>query len=584
MPAERRRRKPSASRKTPGQRIAGAEARLPEQRAGAGAASAAASIPKTLIPETLSSRCLLPLLVLWAVLLGCTAMQNFDIWWHLRTGYWMLEHGTVPWSDLFTFTSWDRPWIDLHWGFQLLAVGLYAAGGVPLLVLTKAACLGLTVAVLWHASEWRSSLPGWARVACWCLPVICLSGRAVVRPEMLSLVLLALWLWILVRLDERPRLIWLLPLVQVVWVNCHGLFVLGLVTGAAWLIDRLARTAANGRWGLQPLPAAGPEVRTILRAGLLTGLACLVNPYFEAGLLFPLELYRKFSVDQQLYASIGEFQRPLDFVLRSGLGNVYLLAQLVLALSTAASFLPLWRMRRVSVFRLLLFAAFGFLGWKATRNTSVFAVVAGMVLASNLGELFALAQAPKPAGAGLLPNRAASGILVLLVLLVVSGVWARIGGEKGPLAITARPHWYGHAAARFAGQQGFPQHAFVAHEGLAAVYIFHNGPERPVFMDGRLEVASRETFRLYRQLKQMMIRGDLRWQEILRDSDGHLPLLLFDSRFSRLEISALLQTPGWTLVFADSAAAVFVEQDVARRLKLAAVSPEPLHRPPGLSP
>ncbi|MCA9113703.1 MAG: hypothetical protein KDA79_01360 [Planctomycetaceae bacterium] len=548
--------------------------------------------------QLLLDRAVLPLFLLWTVLLGCTAMQNFDIWWHLATGRWIVAQGFVPYTDVFTFTGWDRPWVDLHWGFQLLVLALHGLGGVPLLVLSKALCLGLTSFLLWHAAGSRQLLPAWGRALCWSLPVICLSGRSVVRPEMLSLVLLALWLWIVSRLAERPRLIWLLPVVQLVWVNCHGLFVLGLVVGGVWLTDQLARGLAAGRWGIEPVPETGPEARTILRVAVLTGLACLLNPYFEEGLLFPLVLYRKFSVDQQLYAGIGEFQRPFDFLLKYGLANVYLTAQLLLALAAAASFLPLWWHRRLSVFRLLLFAAFSLLGWKASRNTTVFATVAGFVLAANLNEILRLRRsnrpqhisetADSPGGASSTGLPVASAVcvagLLLLTALVASGHWARWSGEKGPPSLQARPYWYAHEAAIFAGQPGMPERAFIAHEGQAAVYLFHNGPQKLVFMDGRLEVASRETFQLYNSLKQMMATGDLRWQSLLRDSEGRLPLLLFDSRFSRAEISALMQTPGWRLVFADVTAAVFVDDSLATRLGLPSVSPEPLLHPPPLMP
>ena len=43
--------------------------------------------------------------------------------------------GRVPALDPFTFTSGDRPWIDLHWLFQLILAGSYALGGVPGIIL-----------------------------------------------------------------------------------------------------------------------------------------------------------------------------------------------------------------------------------------------------------------------------------------------------------------------------------------------------------------------------------------------------------------------------------------------------------------
>ena len=54
-----------------------------------------------------------------AFLLGCVEMFDTDVWWHVRAGEWILKEGRVPRLDPFTFSSANRPWIDLHWGFLL---------------------------------------------------------------------------------------------------------------------------------------------------------------------------------------------------------------------------------------------------------------------------------------------------------------------------------------------------------------------------------------------------------------------------------------------------------------------------------
>ncbi len=124
---------------------------------------------------------------------------------------------------------------------------------------------------------------------------------------MLTQLFLAAWLWIVLRIAERPRLIWLLPILQLVWVNCHALFVLGLVVGAAYARLRRAgicrRTLGVGASG------QATSGQTIVRAGALVAVACLANPYFEEGAKFPLTLYRKFSwsITISIQCNICEF-------------------------------------------------------------------------------------------------------------------------------------------------------------------------------------------------------------------------------------------------------------------------------------
>ncbi|MCH7987923.1 MAG: hypothetical protein IID46_02095 [Planctomycetes bacterium] len=529
-------------------------------------------------------------ILLWTFLLGCTPMANFDIWWHLRTGEWIVENGWVPVTDLYTYTDPNQPWIDLHWGFQLLTLGLFSLGGVSLLVLAKASCLAMTIAIGWRATG--NTLPHWAKTLCWILPVICISGRSMVRPEMLSLIFLATWLWIAENATRRPRLIWLLPVLQILWVNCHGLFVLGLVVGFAYAADRIAREFRGGRFGLEPAPES-PEFLYLFPVGVLAVIACLLNPYFEEGALFPLELYRKFSVDQEFYSGIAEFQTLLTFAQQEGsFTNLYFVAELGLWLVTAVSFILLFRQRRINVMRLLLFAAFSYLAWKASRNTNIFSLVSGVVLCGNLSDYLTLRQSQQKkesrdvsSNQSLFSKRMAiltGAIVTGLIASHLTGYWAVLGQENKTFGLGEREAWYPHDAVKFAGQPGFPQRAFLSHFGLAAVYEYHLGPNHRVFMDGRLEVVSRETYGLYQKIMQRMSDRNPNWQSLLtRDATGRFPAVILDSRQSRFAIQGVYSTPGWRLVFADASAAVFIEESLAETLNLPPADPVPLKYPDG---
>ncbi|MGE5193474.1 MAG: hypothetical protein ACM3U2_13350 [Deltaproteobacteria bacterium] len=514
-------------------------------------------------------------LLLWTFLSLCYPLYDTDFWWHLKTGEWILQEGRIPQVDLYTFTEVGKPWIDLHWGFQLLITFLYRLGGVDLVSLVKAAVITGAVAVAWQAGGRR--LPVWGKAALWILPVICISGRGYERPEMLSQLFLACWMWMATHVDRRPGLIWFLPMLQVVWVNCHALFVLGLVVGACYAADCVARDVARGRWGLAP-PAPKPSSREIIWAAGLVALACLANPYFEEGALFPLTLYRKFSVEQDFYSkNVGEFHRPIDFLMMfgwKGVANIYLLSEVGVWCVTAASFVWLIvHRRRWSVLRLLLFAGFSQLAWKATRNTNIFAIVSGFVACENLSEAMIPEGQPAAGGSRLPRTWGMAALLAGLILAVVSGLWNEIGEQNKPFALGEAREWFMHDAAKFAGQPGFPGRAFVSHNGQAAVYIYHNAPERLVFMDGRLEVCSRNTFEVYNWILSLMADANPGWQEVFKENKGELPAVLLDNRMSLLQIRGLLMTPGWRLVFSDPVGAVFLSNEQADKLALVKVEP-----------
>ncbi|NQV23434.1 MAG: hypothetical protein HQ518_03610, partial [Rhodopirellula sp.] len=415
-----------------------------------------------------------------------------------------------------------------------------------------------------------------------------------------------------------------LPLLLVLWVNCHALFVFGIVIFAAWAADFGLRHVAAGRWWLAKLPgendgflttpendlsfdvstretaASSPAVsaQQVITVGGLLAAACLLNPYFEEGALFPLVLFRKLSIDEAFYSvRVDEFTSPVTFFEQIGLRSLHLDAAGLLWLLAAASFLWLATYRRVNVFRALLFVAFSYLGLKMIRNLSPAAIVSGLVVCENLAETLQLRlkidgsaaaaahrepKTPLRAKTARRLSVAMSAVLIGLAASHFSGHWGRLTGLGDRFGLDEAPAWYSHSAARFAGQPGFPDRAVVASFGQAAVYEFHNAPTHQVLTDGRLEVCTRETFERYEDILRRMAQGDPSWQQQLGpvDSQGRLPAIILDSRTARAEINGLFARPDWRLVFADAAAAVFITSELANRLGLSAADPTPLMHPP----
>jgi tetratricopeptide (TPR) repeat protein len=269
---------------------------------------------RTLSWRRLLDGLLLLLLLVIAFLLGCYEMGDSDIWWHLRGGQWILENGWVPRLDPFTYGSADKLWVDVHWSYEVVLALAYRAGGVGALVL-----LGATVgaaAYLTVLTARRRAWPAAATVLCWMPVLLLLSFRLDPRPEIFSLLYLGCYLAILWRTDERPFLLWLLPIVQVLWTNVQGLFILGPILLGMFVAARGARllwlrfqgkrigtTEEKRRWKL------------IGGATLAVAAACLVNPYFLKGLWFPFDLFPKVADPNNPYKKyVDELRSPAERV------------------------------------------------------------------------------------------------------------------------------------------------------------------------------------------------------------------------------------------------------------------------------
>ena len=121
----------------------------------------------------------LALIILAGVLLWGTyssEIADTDFWWHLRTGQFIVETGSLPTPDPFSYTtelgapSYEGEAQVRHfnltheWLAQALWYVLYLTGGFPLLVLWKGALLASLCAIAGY------SPPGVPEISTWGWP------------------------------------------------------------------------------------------------------------------------------------------------------------------------------------------------------------------------------------------------------------------------------------------------------------------------------------------------------------------------------------------------------------------------------
>ncbi len=530
-------------------------------------------------------------------LLGVFPLKDTDFWWHLRTGDLIRQTWRIPVTDWYTFGAADHTWIDLHWLFEVALSWGYELGGIAALNLAKCAITTASLLILLTAR--RRDWPVWVMLLAWLPALFVLSGRMYVRPETVSLLYLSIDLAVLFRLDRWPKLGYIVPLVQVFWVNSQGLFVLGPIVLAFAIIDALLKPGSLS-------PARRPWWRTVLSVTALTALACLVNPYGLLGAVFPFQLAQ--TMGNPIFArTIAELMPVSTFIAKIGLGNLPLQIHLLTMVLGALSFLiPLtWRAIvrlqpaaqdakipadarksrkrkketakpsksppveidwHLSPFRLLLFAAFSLLSWKATRNTHQFAAVVGTVTAWNFGEWAAALRRrhtrgdEATSGKGLIARLATLGALVLALLFVGTGTFYAWAGEGRTIGLGEEPLWYPHEAIRFAGGPDMPERFICFHNGHAALYEYAHGPERKVYADARLEVIGPDVYRRYIELETRIRRNEPGWSEEL-DALGR-PGVLVDNVHAEFagNTAALLGHPLWRCVWFDPIATVFVPE------------------------
>lgn len=273
-----------------------------------------------------------------SALLAQKPLSDPDLGWHLASGLWMLQQGTVPTSD--PFGAQGSPWLAYSWLPELLFAVLYRWGGFSLLwflqfvlVVFSALCVTALYIVGENNLIGHSGRRSVLRLSLLILVLPLTAAIWSLRPQLFSLIFFCIFLCLL---EQGKLRVLSLFIVSVLWVNTH-LF---------WIFMPLVL------WSYALLGLGWPvKARKLFFAyGALSLLSSLLNPY---GLRMYSVFFSYLFEHQTAYQLITEFS-PLSPKLEFSF-----VWALLLALSVALSLPSLVRARRFELIALsaLLFSA-----------------------------------------------------------------------------------------------------------------------------------------------------------------------------------------------------------------------------------
>lgn len=448
--------------------------------------------------------------------LGMTLQPGLenDTWWHLALGRWMVEHGTIPLYEPFTSLREGALWVRSGWLADLLFWLAHRVAGVPGLNLLTSLIVAGTTLVLWSRTSGRLVM----RVVVVTVAVLAMTVAAEPRPYVLALPLLATVEYVLHR--ERlgsTALLWLLPLLSIVWANVHGTFILIPILTS---LELLGAVISRGSLSTE-------RARRLLVATGLVVAAPVVNPFGWELLMYPMTVARlsSLSLIEEWSPTLAVFPENVVYVTLVGLAG-----------SVA------WRsrayLRTEEAGRLVLFSL---VAGSAVRHLPLLAVVATPVVA----RLAEVGQGDVESGAGAQPRGRIHGI----VLLTVTALTAALLGWPGvsPTRNTERL------------QATFPVEAMPALMAttVAGERIYHpygwggfvlwETQDRRSFVDSRTELFGDELV----MLTASIARAGPGWEQTLSRYDTDVILA---RRGSALDVAA---GERWDLVYGDDVAVIY---------------------------
>lgn len=453
-----------------------------------------------------------------------SAISNGDIWWHLRTGLWIIQNHSVPHAGLFSQLP-NLSWIASSWGFDLMVALVFRVLGlryIPVLLMGFKSMLAVVTFLL--AGGLRGSF--WLAAALSAIAQYILGGVQP-SPTYCSILFFAVELLLLneSRKTGSVRLLWWLPPLFLLWTNLDIQFVYGVVFFLLFLICSLFPDLLHGS-GLQQ----GWTTISPANAGILATLcliATFVTPYSYH--LYGVFVARVTSVANGYLPDFQAmtFHRPQDYIL---------------LLLTMGAILTLGLRRSRDPFQIALLVGCVMLSFQAQRN----AWLGTLASVAIFGEAVPESAETTDRRVRNWPGLATAG-LVLIVLLIAALQIAH--NQEALLAKIGQS--YPVKACDYIRENVLSQPLFNAYEwgGFLTWYL----PEYPVAIDGRADLYGDDFVIQYSKV----MKADLPYTGYPALTEARTLLL----RRNSLMAEALSTLPRFKVTYSDDIAVVLSAQE-----------------------
>lgn len=307
--------------------------------------------------------------------------SDYDAWIHLTFGRLIWNLRAIPDFEPFVPAMAGQPFSYSSWLFGLLyysAYNIFSGYGV---VLLKAVSIFAIFSIMLKDALIPSRNPILASAVLIVIGV-CMRDRFVERPDTFLLIFLTYSIMALniYLLEGNRRFLYFLPLVHLIWANCHSSINLMFVPFVAVLVGGAAANVFS-RNGIETSATLnGRQAKFIGVILVASMLSALISPYGISQFTFAAQ-FLKLDVFKQEILEL----RPTTWI--PGFRWFFILLVLTAVSFPAAG-------KRLSLQDLARLLPFIYLGFLSRRFVYVFAVVAAPILIRNIS--FAMQRFPQP--------------------------------------------------------------------------------------------------------------------------------------------------------------------------------------------
>lgn len=466
-----------------------------------------------------------------------------DMGWHLANGKYLLSHHLqVARSDIYSYTMPDFPLIMHEWVADVMMYALFISSKFGLLIMSFV--FALISASAFMVASFGVKAKKEHKIIAAMLTTIASIPVLGVRPQMISLLALAIIIFIILRfrLDQKTRLIFLLPLIFFSWVNLHGgfavgLFFIGLFIGIELLKKLIVLTVKNRKRLIFERIKEGIEkesisMKSLMKLGYIfagSALATLFNPY---GWRVYIEVFTTIF-DTYAKSNINEW---MPVAISNPMSYQFLIYVTLLAI------LLLFSYKKIDFTYLAISLVFFYLAWTSWRHMPLFLIVSTPLWVGIVEKI---------TGEELLNIIRKKYFLPLLILAVffIARQQIEIVNSKSLSVEKLSQGIYPYKAVEYLKNNPIEGNMF--NEYNWGGFLIWQYPDKKVFIDGRMPSWKIGDYRVFQDFNTI---GSINegWDELLSKYDISFSLV-YNDQPNQFKYGYLK----WEKVYSDDLAAIY---------------------------
>jgi len=507
-------------------------------------------------------------------LLFSPEVRDSDFWWHLKTGEYIYQTGSIPQTDPFAYTSLTKDPVNpeskriafilrQYWLAQLIFYWIYELFSFQGIMYLRAILLTSLVFLLYRSVR-REGHGLFLSIFLLLPTVIILSSNYTgERPQLFSFLFAYLLIFLLESFRQKTvssadrsqvqqslgrRYLLPIPAIILLWANLHGGFFVGIILVLGYLFCETVKHYIK-RFGKQ---LSARSLRFLAFTGFLSVLVSFVNPngYNVISILFELEKSR-------YRETILEAMTPFA----TGLAYPHVLFFVILLI--VSLFTLLINIKKLDLTDVMIFCGFAIMGLSAVRFIPFFAPVATLMIARYGSEIIDK-LARRQSFMAIQHHIKIIFACFLLAVIVFTTVKFDLFMRKG-----VRPDKYPEGAVQFLKANTIPGNMYNPYY-WGGYLIWSLYPDYKVFIDGRglIEDVYFQYLNAF-EAKSRSFEGIPQWKAVLNAYKVNFIVTFSVDRFTgRMVplIPALYNDPEWHLIYMDRISLIFLRDRPENRL------------------